>query len=382
MGARAWTWETLGAETLRRQFPRVRGRGEAAVVETVRRIGAIQAQSARAPFLGVAARLPGASYDTVTAAHESLGLVRSTSLRGTVHTSTRAEHAVLSPVAARALAPLWRRTLLLDDTELADFRAELEEQTAAGWATHDALETHMRGWLGARGKRDSATATGQQIGRYAFRGHPAMLRRPRSGGWASQAEVVYRAARFELGEEAMDAQQALVALVRSHLGSAGPLTRQDLAWWSGAGLRQVDAAVEALGEEVVVRPGPDGHSFLDLADPPRAGFADLGVRLLPEFDALVLGYAPAGRYRFAEPELLGLSWSKANGVHSPTVLLDGRLRGTWRLTRSGGGDGTIDVRLFPGEALLDPADLTEPAAAVGAVLALSVTDVTIAPWPS
>jgi hypothetical protein len=379
---RPWTWEELAAATLPRQFPKVRGRGEAAVVELVRQVGPIQSQAARAPFLAVASRLPAASHDAVTAAHESFRVVRSTSLRGTVHTSTREQHAALNTVASRALATLWRRTLKLDQPQLDAFRTEIEALSADRWVTHDEIETHLRAWFTSQGLRASLTATENDAGRFAYRTHAAMLRKPRTpaAGWDSQAAVSYRAACYAIGEQVMDPHAALVELVRHHAAASGPVTRRDLAWWSGERLRDVDAAVESLRDELVVRPGPNGLDYLDLADTePRPG-ADLGVRLLPEYDALLLGYDPAARKRFADDEAVLHSWNRANGVHSPTVLVDGRLRGRWRLTRTG-GLAAIAVEMFPGERLLDPGDLAGPADAVGAALALTVTDVQVAALP-
>jgi len=376
---RPWTWEGLAAATLRRQFPRIRGRGEVAVVELVRRVGPIQSQAARAPFLCVASRLPGASYDTMTAPHESMEVVRSTSLRGTVHTSTREHHAALNAVATRALATLWRRTLKLDQRRLDEFRAEIEALSEAQWVTHDEIEAHMRSWFARHALHDSLTATENQAGRFAYRAHAAMLRRPRAAaaGWDGQAEAVYRAARHAIGEQQLDPQDALNLLVHHHLAAAGPVTRRDIAWWSGEGLRQVDAAVDALADEIVVRPGPNGLDYLDLVQAPvRSGDTDPGVRLLPEYDALLLAYDPAARDRFADREAVSYSSNRANGVHAPTVLVDGRLRGKWRLTRSG-DSAVIEVETFPGERLLDPGELADQAGAVGAVLALSVTDVRV-----
>src|SRR6186997_1931491 len=55
----AHTGEDLAGASLARQFPDLDGRDATAVAETVRRIGPIQAQTARSPFLALAARLPG-----------------------------------------------------------------------------------------------------------------------------------------------------------------------------------------------------------------------------------------------------------------------------------------------------------------------------------
>jgi len=135
--------------------------------------------------------------------------------------------------------------------------------------------------------------------------------------------------------------------------------------------------VDALADEIVVRPGPNGLDYLDLVQAPvRSGDTDPGVRLLPEYDALLLAYDPAARDRFADREAVSYSSNRANGVHAPTVLVDGRLRGKWRLTRSG-DSAVIEVETFPGERLLDPGELADQAGAVGAVLALSVTDVRV-----
>jgi hypothetical protein len=203
-----------------------------------------------------------------------------------------------------------------------------------------------------------------------------MIRRPVGGGWEGQGEVVYRSARYALGEEPVEPQRALEDLVRQHIDASGPVSRRDLAWWSGEGLRNVGAAVETLGDELVGRLGPDGLEYLDLADAPTRSGSDPGVRLLPEYDALLLGYDPKARDRFAEADAVSYTWNRRNGVHSPTVLVDGRIRGKWQLERKG-GSAAIAVAMFPGERLLDPGDLTTPAAALGAALGLTITDVTV-----
>jgi hypothetical protein len=373
---RPWTWEELAAATLPRQFPTVRGRGESAVVDLLRRAGPIQSQAARAPFLGVAARLPGASHAAITAAHEAMQVVRSSSLRGTVHTSTREQHAALSAVATRAQAALWRRTLRLDDGQLRAFQAELEAVTEPDWATHDDIEARLRSWLETQGLTESLRATEDGAGHFAFRTHAAMLRRPRNprAGWDSQSEVVYRAARFAVDETLLDPQQALIALVRAQISASGPLTRRDLAWWSGDGLRNVDAAIAALGDELVSRPGPNGLTYLDLSESAPRDVADPGARLLPEYDALLLAYDPKGRERFADEAAVLHSWNRANGVHAPTLLLEGRLRGRWTLDRAG-RRAAITVEMFPGERLLDAGEVATAAEAVGIALGLQITDV-------
>ena len=344
-------------------------------MDLVGRVGPVQSQAARAPFLSVAARLPGAAYASIVRAHADLGVVRSTSLRGTVHTSTAGQHAALHAVSARAQAPLWRRTLGLDEQQLDAFRRRLDEVCAPDWMTHDAVEAALHEWFDLQGHNRAKHATSFQVGRVAFKGQASMLRRPLAptAGWESQAEVVYRSASAAIGEVVPRFDDALATLVRHHIAASGPVTRRDLAWWSGAGLRDVDTALDSLRAELTRRMGPNGLEYLDLVGgAPDA--PDPGIRLLPEYDALLLAYDPKARGRFADERVIAASWNRANGVHAPTVLLDGRIRGCWRLERTG-RSAVVVVEAFAWERRIDEGELEEPVRAIGLALDLAIDEI-------
>ncbi len=382
---RAWTWEQLAAATLRRQFPRIRGRGEAAVVELVRRVGPIQSQVARSPFVTMSSRLPGATYDAITAAHEAYALVRGSNLRGTVHTCVRDHHPLLDTITRRTLANGWRRTLRLDKTDVAAVQAGIEAFATGEWRTPDQLRDHLTGWLAeheGESAADRARTTG--VGRSFAHVHSAMIRRPlRDGGWERQATPGYRVAGDVLDQPRSswldDPDAALVALARQHLAAYGPANRRDIAWWSGEGLLRVDAALEALADELSQRPGPDGSTYYDVAEPPRGGLSDPGVRLLPEFDALVVGYDPKSRDRFLDPDHLPHIWAQQNGMFSSAVLSGGRLVATWKFGGGAGGrpERRIDVQMFPAHPRLSESALPDQVAAIEAALAIRVTDLSI-----
>jgi hypothetical protein len=375
--ARPYTWDELTALTLPRLFPRVRGRATRQVVDLIGRLGPIQSQSARAPYLSMAARLPGVTKRALDSAHEALSLVRSTSLRGTVHTSTREQHALLAAVATPTFVPAMRRLMGLDDAAIAGLRSEIERLAADGWTPHAVLMEGVVDWLRSRGLDRAIASLDRPGGRYVARTHPAMLRRPPPGGrWDSQVEVLYQTAGVAIHEHPLDPQASLVALVRHHIAAAGPVTRRDLAWWSGVRLGQVDAALTALADELTSRPGPNGLQYVDLVSPTRSAMREADVRLLPEYDAVLLAYDPAARGRFADDEAIAYSWNKRNGVHSPTVFMDGRLRGLWQILRSG-NDIAITVRMLPSERLLDPSDLAAAASSLAAALDVTVTDVIV-----
>jgi hypothetical protein len=110
-----------------------------------------------------------------------------------------------------------------------------------------------------------------------------------------------------------------------HLGSYGPALREDLAFFFGTGLGAVDDVLRRLGDEIVQLGGPNDETYLDLADAPNGGPSDPGLRLLPEFDGLLVGYHGRNRTRFLTEQQLPKVWAKVNGLFSPVVLNGGQL---------------------------------------------------------
>ena len=382
--ARAYTWEELAASTLRRQFPpEVAGRGAASVVDLLRRVGPIQSQVARAPFLAVSSRLPGASYDDIVAAHESYDAVRGSSLRGTVHTSTADQHPLLDAITRRTLANLWRRSLKLRRVDAEAVRAAMERFATGEWRTPQELRAHLVSWLAEHDSAEAAEAAGTGGGGRAMAHlHSALIRRPLNGtGWERQSPPGYRVRTDVVGEPPSpwldDPDRALVALTRVHLAAYGPANRRDIAWWSGERLGNVDSALAALGDEVESRPGPDGQLYYHLLEVSPGGSEDPGLRLLPEYDALVVAYDPKSRRRFLRDEHVPFLWQMANGSFSAAVLADARLRGSWKLSGSG-ARRRLEVRMFPGERLVDPGDFADQVAALEAALPLRIADVEVA----
>ena len=379
---RPWTWEQLATATLRRQFPKSRGRGPEAVVELVRRVGPIQSQVARSPFVAVSSRLPGADRAAITAAYESYAIVRGSNLRGTVHTCVVEQHPLLDAITRRTMAGGWRNHLRLSERTPTDVQTGIEEFATGQWRTPEELRAHLVDWLAEHESSDAAErARTSGVGRAFAHVHSAMIRRPiGDGGWDRQAAPGYRVAADVLGEARADwlddPDAALVALVRQHLAAYGPANRRDIAWWSGEGLRNVDAALATLADELTQRPGPDGQAFYDLLAPPTGGSADPGVRLLPEFDAVVVGYDPKSRDRFLDPDHLPHIWAQQNGLFSSGVLAGRRLVASWKFEGSG-AERRVEVQMFPGMPAVAESDLADQVGAIEQALDIVVTDVAI-----
>ncbi len=237
-------------------------------------------------------------------------------------------------------------------------------------------------WLRTHEGADSAErARTSGVGRSFAHVHSGLVRRPLGdAGWDRQAAPGYRLAAELIDDDRTkvldDPDGALVALTRQHLAAFGPANRRDIAWWSGAGLRQVDQALVALGDELTERPGPDGQTYYDLGEGTAAGEDDPGVRLLPEFDALLVGYDPKTRDRFLAPEHLAHVWQQRNGLFAAAVLAGGRLVGSWRFDGTG-DERRLAVRMFPDAPKLTEAALTDQVAALDTALATRITDVEI-----
>jgi hypothetical protein len=187
----------------------------------------------------------------------------------------------------------------------------------------------------------------------------------------------------------VDPETARAELARRYLRAFGPATAADLKWWAGWTVRDTTAAVSALGEDVVEISLTDGEApstslvlteelaALSAADPGSAP----GVRLLPVWDAYVMGYAQRRRL-VAGPDYARVYDRAGNGTS--VVLLDGVAAGVWELEHaSGPPGGSLTVRVAPfGPALVSRwAEAEEAAARVAAAIGADELRVERSPQP-
>jgi len=122
--------------------------------------------------------------------------------------------------------------------------------------------------------------------------------------------------------------------------------------------------------------GPEGRTYLDLADAPDGSGYTGGLRLLPEFDQVMLGYEGTGaeRGRFTALDNQRRIFNRVNGTTTPVVLDGTRLVAQWRIVPRG---TRIDVEIdpLPGERAPSEDAVAEALPAVEAVLATKVADV-------
>ncbi len=139
----------------------------------------------------------------------------------------------------------------------------------------------------------------------------------------------------------LDGDEALGEFVLRYFTSHGPATLADFCWWTKLPLAdaKVGLAIAASRLEQVA-----GNTTMWM----RPGLAERAARtvhLLPGFDEMILGY----RDRAAT---LPAAYAAAivpgnNGVFQPTVVVDGRVVGTWRRKRTSTGITVTPVFFEP-----------------------------------
>lgn len=283
------------------------------VADVAGRLVAIQAQELAFARLAFRPRCDprtvAADVDRALARRE---LVWTWALRGTLHLVRAADAAwllgLLGPIfAARGRA---RRLALGLDDALCDRALELlrDVLAAAGPMTRSALAARLP--IDPDGQ-----APAHLLAYAALRG--VVCRAPA----AAAREPTYALLDDWLGGPlaAVDEDRALAELGRRYRAGHGPATAQDLAAWSGIGLRRARRAL--------------GQAAPDLAGARGRASARPHVALLGHFDPYLMGYASRDLVLDAR---VAKRIQSGGGFVAPVVLVDGRIAGTWR--RDGGRD--------------------------------------------
>ena len=135
-------------------------------------------------------------------------------------------------------------------------------------------------------------------------------------------ELRYRA--IEL--EPADPDEALQWLAGEYLRAFGPARQKDFVWWAGVGAGRAERALAAHETEQL-----DGGLLIRAED--RKAFEKAkpvkdAVDLLPKWDSYTMGYAPDGRDRFANADVVEQCYD-FRGDGRPVILVDGQAAGTW-----------------------------------------------------
>ena len=335
----------LNRALLARQMLLKRARTD--VVTAIERLGALQAQWPRAPYVGLWSRLERFDRADLESALRDRSVVKATLMRGTLHLASARDYPYYDIAAREARRPGWTATqaqlLRIMSRSLPAAKRYVAE---GGAGIRDADRFHerlLRHAATPRSKDDlieliaTAEAIPRDIAQYLVWNFIAsfgmLVHVPESGLFATNRAGNVQAARAVMPKIAFPSVADAVAhTVRRYLAAFGPATVEDASSWTAIRTPQIRAAIEGFGKEVRTFRDDRGRVLYDLARAPRPGEEEPApVRFLPKWDSTLLAYTPAERIRIL-PAAHHKSVIIKNGDVAQTVLVDGMVAGTWTLT--------------------------------------------------
>ncbi|MDO8991297.1 MAG: winged helix DNA-binding domain-containing protein [Sideroxyarcus sp.] len=285
-------------------------------------MGGMQGQDFPGAKWSIGLRLPKATDASINCAFDEGRIIRTWPMRGTLHIVAAADvRWILSLTSPGNLAGSKRRrdALELDDKTLGRCREVFARILRGGKQKsreemYSALESAGISTAGQRG--------------YHILWNAALH------GLICFAATTEKEQTFALLDEwvppakEMARDEALAELARRYFTSRGPATLQDFIWWSGLSAGGARAGFEA------VKPGLVSESVkqkswwmapeIALPKPEHTAFA------LPGFDEYLLGYKD--RSAVLDAEQADKVCPGGNGVFASTIVIDGRVAGTWKRT--------------------------------------------------
>ena len=343
----------LNRATLHRQL--LLRRSPITALAAVRHLVGLQAQEAKAPYVGLWSRLDGFDRAALSALVHNRQVVRSSVLRGTQHLVAADDflwlRPLIQPTLDRARQATWGRDLAgVDVAELAaEGRALLRGRTLTRPQLRDALAPR---WPG---KPPDALA-------WSVQSLVPVVHRPAAGEWGQGGATPFTLAEEWIGRP-LSATPQPEALILRYLAGYGPATVKDVQSWSG--VRGLAEVVDRLGPRLRSFADDAGRTLYDLPDAPRPD-ADTPapVRFLPEYDNLLLAFADRTRMMTDEHRRRVC----VGALVAPTFLVGGRVAGIWKIRTS---DGRCTVTINPFDPLegADRVALAEEALRMAAFIA-------------
>ncbi|KOV80052.1 winged helix DNA-binding domain-containing protein [Nocardia sp. NRRL S-836] len=316
--------DALNRALIERQL--LRERADHSALATIEHLVGIQAQEPKSPYIGLWTRLTGFRAQELEDLLTTRAAVRILLMRGTIHLVSARDALGLRPHLQLRLdrelrsGPFAARLRGLDLDEVAATGREILDGTPLG--PSDAGKQLRQRWPDRE-----HTVLGN-----ALRNKLALVQLPPRGLWHRSGRVVCTTVENWLGEP--QRAVALREVVLRYLGAFGPATVRDAQQWSG--LTRLAETFEALRPRLVTFRDEAGRELFDLPDAPRPGQdTPVPVRLLPEFDNILLAHADRHRV-IADDRLAVVVGGK------PTVLVDGYVAATWSAGRDADRSITVD----------------------------------------
>jgi hypothetical protein len=311
----------LNRATLARQL--LLERQSLSVADAVDRLGGLQAQEPRPPFVALWSRLEGFERDDLRKAP----VVRAMLMRATLHIVSRKRYALMRPllddVMTRAMTSALRgRDEGLDLDKVLPAAEKLLKQRPHTF-------NELRAELSTQFPKVNERALG-----YAVRTQMPLVMVPSDDTWGYPRDARFALADIRLRKPDPE------GFVLDYLAAFGPASVADVQRWSG--LQGLKPVLDGLREQLVTFKAGKRELF-DVPDGPRPGAdADAPPRFLADFDSLVLAHDDRTRLIADEhkPKIA------SRNLRIPAMVLwDGFAAGTWKIERKG-GTATLTVTPF------------------------------------
>ncbi|MEU8179259.1 winged helix DNA-binding domain-containing protein [Micromonospora sp. NPDC049044] len=316
------------------------------VADVVSAMCGAHAQIASAAELSIGLRLPGATRALVRRSlWTDRTVVKTRGPRGTVHLLAAADLPMWVGALSAMPAPPWERSVVLltprqteqvlaaiaDAVAEADLTtAELTEEVVARtgpWAGDLVVEAFQDTWPRWVAAMPAATRAGVVC----------------FGANRGRATTYTSPTRWLPDFAPMPGRAALAGLVRGYLYAYGPATPRQFARWLGVAPEWATWLFDSADlTEVTVEGSRAWVSAEDTEFPDRPS----GLRLLPYFDAYVVGCHP--RERLFPGAAAHRALANGQAGNYPVLLVDGVVAGVWHQRRSG---RSIRVTVEPLRAL-------------------------------
>jgi hypothetical protein len=303
--------------------------------DVVARLGALQAQDFSGALWAIGLRMTGATERGIEQAIAERTIVRTWPMRGTLHfvaaQDIRWLLALLTPRVIAQSAGRYRQ-LELDEATFARSKEVFAGALQGGkQLTRDEMLQRL--------EQANIATTGQRgyhiLGRSAQDGL-ICFGVPRG---KQQTFVLLDEWVPQSGGRARD--DALAELTRRYFTSHGPATAQDLMHWAGLTAAEAKTGLEAAGKELIRETIADRVYWMP-REVPKLSDGAPSVHLLPGFDEYVLGYRD--RSAVLDPAHAQRICPGGNGVFNPTIVVDGKVTGTWKRTLK---KGSVVVEVAP-----------------------------------
>jgi hypothetical protein len=126
----------------------------------------------------------------------------------------------------------------------------------------------------------------------------------------------------------MARDESLAEIAKRYFTGHGPATLQDFAWWSGLTTADATAGLE-MAKRLLAQETINGQTYWLASSTPAIKDSSPTVYLLPAYDEYTVAYKDRSAVL---DTIYPKQANSGNGIFYPTIVVDGRVVGTWKRT--------------------------------------------------